>query len=97
MPDLSIDMPALAAQTFQDAELRAEILQMFLEQTPPLVQAALAASGSGRADIAHRIKGSALAIAAGPLAAAAERLETTPDSDTALRALEDAASRALEA
>jgi HPt (histidine-containing phosphotransfer) domain-containing protein len=97
MPDRSIDMPALAAQTFHDAELRAEILRMFIEQAPALVQAALAASGEARAEIAHRLRGSALAIAAGPLAVAAGQLETAPGETTALRAFEQIAAQTIEA
>jgi HPt (histidine-containing phosphotransfer) domain-containing protein len=92
-----IDAPALAAQTFDDAELRGEILRMFLDQTPALVQAAFAATGEARRDVAHRIKGSALAVAARPLAEAAERLESAPASDAALTELESAVAAALDA
>ena len=43
-----------------------------------------ASEGAARADAAHRLKGSALSLGAGPLARAAGALETAPD-DAALR------------
>jgi HPt (histidine-containing phosphotransfer) domain-containing protein len=92
-----IDMPALTAQTLQDDELRAEILRMFIDQAPALIEAARATSGAARADVAHRLKGSALAIAAGPLAEAAGRLEAETASAPALAELELAAAGALDA
>jgi HPt (histidine-containing phosphotransfer) domain-containing protein len=93
----SIDMQALAAQTFHNDELRAEILRMFVDQTPALIEAVRATSGAARADVAHRLKGSALAIAAGPLAEAAGRLEAETASALALAELELAVAGALDA
>ena len=95
-----VDRAALESQTFGDAELMAEVIGMFREQAPALLAAIEGAQGAARAEVAHRLKGSALALAAGPLAAAAGRLEAAPD-DPALRAevrrLADETLRALAA
>jgi HPt (histidine-containing phosphotransfer) domain-containing protein len=90
----AIDRAALDAQTFGDTSLAREILLMFRDQTPPLLLALAATSGGARAKVAHRIKGSALAIGAGDLAGRAATLESAPDDAEALRGVEEAAAAA---
>ncbi len=95
-----VDSDALEEQTFGDAELMAELIGMFGEQSPALLAALEGAEGAARAEVAHRLKGSALALAAGPLAAAAGRLEASPDDPTLraeVRRLTDETLRALVA
>jgi HPt (histidine-containing phosphotransfer) domain-containing protein len=74
-----IDAAALRERCFGDPELVAELAAMFAAQAPALLDALDAAEGAARAEIAHRLKGSALALAAGPLAQAAARVEAAPD------------------
>jgi HPt (histidine-containing phosphotransfer) domain-containing protein len=85
-----INIAHLNEQSFGDADLRREILEMFLNQTPPLVEAFYAAAGPVRSDIAHRIKGSCLAIGATALGSAATMLEITPEAAVDLQAITDA-------
>jgi HPt (histidine-containing phosphotransfer) domain-containing protein len=91
----AIDRAELAAQTFGDAALAAEILAMFAAQTPPLLQALAATSGPARAEVAHRLKGSSLAIGARDLAEAAAALEAAPDDAARLAALERASAAVM--
>ncbi len=85
-----IDIAALNDQTFHDTRLRAELLEMLGEQAPVLLAAIDATSGAARSDVAHRLKGSALALAAQPLADAASAVETAPGEQALLAALHDA-------
>jgi HPt (histidine-containing phosphotransfer) domain-containing protein len=85
-----INIAHLTEQSFGDADLRREILEMFLNQTPPLVEAFYAATSPARSDIAHRIKGSCLAIGATALGNAATILEVTSDASVDLRGIADA-------
>jgi HPt (histidine-containing phosphotransfer) domain-containing protein len=89
-----IDRAALSAQTFADPALEAEILTMFREQAPPLIAALRAAEGLARAELAHRIKGSALAIGATGLAEAAGAAEASP-SDMAVDKVETSCAAVL--
>jgi HPt (histidine-containing phosphotransfer) domain-containing protein len=82
-----IDAAVLAEQTFEDADLRHELLTMLLDQAPVLLNALEASEGVARADVAHRLKGSALALAALPLAGAAGALEDAPDDAEAFTRL----------
>jgi HPt (histidine-containing phosphotransfer) domain-containing protein len=91
----AIDRAELDAQTFGDPALAAEVLAMFQDQATPLLQALAASVGQARADVAHRLKGSALAIGARDLAAAAAALEGAPGDDDALLSVERAAAMAL--
>jgi HPt (histidine-containing phosphotransfer) domain-containing protein len=74
-----VDVAALNRQTFDDAGIRREIIMMFYEQAPVIMAAIDASRGAARADAAHRLKGSALSLGAGPLAEAAGALEAKPD------------------
>jgi HPt (histidine-containing phosphotransfer) domain-containing protein len=93
-----IDLAELNEQTFHDPAIRSEIIQLFTDQAPTIMAALSASSGQARADIAHRLKGSALALGARPLAEAASRLEAAPDDAAALadvRHMTDATLQAL--
>lgn len=65
----TIDRAHLAAQTFGDADLAAELLGLFADQCrgilPRLSDAALPAQD--RADLAHTLKGSAASVGAGSI------------------------------
>ena len=82
-----VDQTELDIQTFHDAALRREIIGMFQREAPLLIKAIEASSGTARAELAHRLKGSALAIGARPLAGAADALESNPADAEALTAL----------
>jgi HPt (histidine-containing phosphotransfer) domain-containing protein len=84
----AIDSSELARQTFGDAALAREIVAMFADQTPALLAALLATRGQARADVAHRLKGSALAVGATALARSAAALEIAPDDPAALGTVE---------
>jgi HPt (histidine-containing phosphotransfer) domain-containing protein len=79
-----IDIAQLDEQTFHDADICREILVMFQGQAPVLLRALEAGHGQQRADAAHRLAGSSLAIGANPLAAAAGDLEKNPQDADAL-------------
>ena len=79
-----IDVPELDQQTFHDPQIRREIIGMFLEQAPVILAGINGSTGAARADIAHRLRGSALALGASALAEAASRLEFAPGNDEAL-------------
>jgi HPt (histidine-containing phosphotransfer) domain-containing protein len=93
-----IDETELDQQTFHDPDIRREIIGMFIDQAPAILAGIDSSSGAARADIAHRLRGSALALGAGPLAEAASRLELAPADTIALndvRRLLDATLQAL--
>jgi HPt (histidine-containing phosphotransfer) domain-containing protein len=93
-----IDETELNQQTFHDPDIRREIIAMFMNQAPAILAGIEGGIGATRADIAHRLKGSALALGARPLAEAASRLELAPGDITALndvRRLLDATLQAL--
>jgi HPt (histidine-containing phosphotransfer) domain-containing protein len=88
-----IDLVHLSRQTLGDAGLENELLRLFFVQAQQyaawLEESFTPDDGLKRADLTHRLKGSARAIGAFPLAAAAEAYED------ALRAgAEDVASKA---
>jgi HPt (histidine-containing phosphotransfer) domain-containing protein len=82
MRDLAIDFVHLARQTEGDEALKAELLALFERQAARALQklADPALPEGARADLAHRLKGSALAIGAGRVAAAAEAVEIASGS-----------------
>jgi HPt (histidine-containing phosphotransfer) domain-containing protein len=100
----AIDLVHLARQTDGDAALEADLLAMFDRQSAQLLTklSARETSRAGSADLAHSLRGSALAIGAGRVASAALALETLLESDLfpeeeqveALAALADAVAEA---
>jgi HPt (histidine-containing phosphotransfer) domain-containing protein len=93
----AIDSAHLRQQTFDDPALQREILEIFQSQSPVLLAALAASDGASRSEIAHRIKGSALAIGANGLADAADKLEATPDNAAHLNAVRRAMAATDEA
>jgi HPt (histidine-containing phosphotransfer) domain-containing protein len=78
----AIDLVHLARQTDGDDALEAELLALFDRQSASFVLG-LADGGlpaRARADLAHKLRGSALAIGAARVAAAAEALEIALES-----------------
>ena len=80
-----IDLVHLARQTDGDEQLEAELLAMFDRQAEKLAERVRAVdlTRRARADIAHRLRGSALAIGAGAVARAAEALEAAFETEGA--------------
>lgn len=78
----SLDLVHLARQTGGDALLQRELLEMFRQRSAELVHRMQAMAGEPEPqmrpirDLAHQLKGSALAIGAFSVAAAAERVES---------------------
>jgi HPt (histidine-containing phosphotransfer) domain-containing protein len=70
---------------------------MFVAETPILLQTIAGTTGQRRAEAAHRIVGSAVAIGAIALAEASGALERSPEDPAVLGRLESAASAALGA
>jgi HPt (histidine-containing phosphotransfer) domain-containing protein len=92
-----LDIGHLDRQTFGEAELRAEILAMFVAQSRELASAIRASAGSAvAADIAHRLKGSAGAVGAFRVAEAAAVCESGTTGQ-ALDALDAAVAEAISA
>ena len=83
----AIDLVHLARQTDGDEALEAELLCLFDRQAVRALQT-LGQPGlpvSARAEIAHKLRGSALAIGAARVSSAAEALETACLSSAAWR------------
>jgi HPt (histidine-containing phosphotransfer) domain-containing protein len=93
----AIDIAHLKQQTFDDPDFQREILEMFQQQAPILLVALAANTGVSRAEIAHRIKGSALAIGANALADRAGQLETAPDDALLMSAVHLSMETTLQA
>jgi len=73
----AIDLVHLARQTDGDVALEAELLALFDRQSASLLaQLTVEGARAPCADIAHKLRGSALAIGAGRVASAAQALET---------------------
>lgn len=72
-----IDHAQLAEQTGGDADLAREVLALFRQQCDRLLPGISDGNLSARqrADLAHTLKGSALGVGGGPLAACAARIE----------------------
>ncbi len=100
----AIDLVHLARQTDGDAALESELLGMFDRQSAKLI-ARLAMTdlpARARGDIAHRLRGSALAIGAGRVATAAFAVEEAFEASeaspaAALAELTDAVAEARAA
>ncbi len=77
-----IDLVHLAHQSLGDSELETELLRLFAAQAEQILNG-LRRSGERQEvlDLAHRLKGSARAIGAGPVARAAERCEAAARHD----------------
>jgi HPt (histidine-containing phosphotransfer) domain-containing protein len=73
-----VDLVHLARQTDGDAALQQELLALFDKQSASLLDLASdrSAERRRRADAAHQLKGSALAMGAGAVARAAAAVET---------------------
>jgi HPt (histidine-containing phosphotransfer) domain-containing protein len=91
----TIDLVHLARQTMDDSALEIELLEMFDRQAERIA-AELARTDRSQtialADLAHRLRGSALALGANRIVLAAQRLEDCcatggPDSESLIRAL----------
>jgi HPt (histidine-containing phosphotransfer) domain-containing protein len=74
-----IDLVHLARQTMGDRDLEAELLALFDRQAAQIAEKLTAPLGEdsplARADLAHKLKGSARAVGAHAVAAAAENYE----------------------
>ena len=79
-----IDFDHLACQTMGDKALELEVLQMFARQARESMKELAGAEGVARGALAHRLKGSARAVGADAVAAAAEALEERPADAAAL-------------
>jgi HPt (histidine-containing phosphotransfer) domain-containing protein len=80
-----IDLIFLAHQTLGDEQLETELLLLFDRQAGDiLANLAAAPSASARVDLAHRLKGSARAIGAAAVAAAAEDYELAAQKNATL-------------
>jgi HPt (histidine-containing phosphotransfer) domain-containing protein len=78
----AIDRVHLARQTDGDAALELELLALFDRQSGKLLtELSVEGPARRRADTAHKLRGSALAIGAGRVAGAAQTLETLLNSD----------------
>ena len=91
-----IDLVHLARQTFGSAELEREVLRLFVQQGAGLARRiAEAKDATGRGEIAHRLKGSALAVGAVRVGRLAAALETAV-APAEVRALSVDLDRAID-
>ncbi len=93
--ELELDLSHLGRQVMGDAALEEEVLSLFCRQHAAFKLVFASVDDEVRRDMAHRLKGSARAIGAFALAAAAEIIETAPRDDQALETLEKRLQRAL--
>lgn len=86
--DRELDLEYLSRQTFGDPELEDELLRLFDEQAAQILARLAAPFPEGdparRADVAHALKGSALAIGAAATAKAAADYEMALRNDQAV-------------
>jgi HPt (histidine-containing phosphotransfer) domain-containing protein len=93
----ALDLVHLARQTDGDSELQQELLALFDRQSASLLALSSDASVAQRrrADAAHKLRGSALAIGAGAVARAAATLEAALGDAAAVPAATEAALATL--
>ena len=93
----AIDLVHLARQTDHDGALAEELLDLFDRQSASLIAQASAedAPPRRRAEAAHQLRGSALAVGAGQVARAAQALEASLERPNAESGEIDAALAAL--
>ena len=84
-----LDLAHLSRQTMGDKDVEREVAGMFLDQTSAVLRAIReAARATERSDAAHQLKGSARAVGAWRVAAAAEIVERMDEDAPAERLLE---------
>lgn len=100
-PSCPIDLVHLSKQTFGERELESELLRLFDRQAAQIVERLSDVGLSDRrwrADLAHTLKGSARAVGAFGVAAAAQTYEeaaaSTASMDAALTGLRDSVAAA---
>ena len=94
----AIDLVHLSRQCLGDPELEAELLAMFRLQARALAAQLSDSSGlslESKAKLAHRLRGSALAVGAPRVAGAAARIEDLASADGGQRAAEAQATATL--
>ena len=93
----AIDLVHLARQTDHDGALAEELLDLFDRQSASLIADLSSADAPRRrrAEAAHKLLGSALAVGAGPVARAAQALEASLERPNAESAEIDRALAAL--
>lgn len=74
-----IDLDHLGRQTLGDPALRREVLSIFVREMEAARPRLAGPQAGGRGELAHRIKGAARGIGAGPVAASAAALEAEPE------------------
>lgn len=79
-----IDLVHLARQTMGNKDLETEVLQIFSRQARGCLGELSTGDATIIASVAHRLKGAAAAVGAHEVAAAASRLETSPDDASLL-------------
>lgn len=97
-PDRPIDLVHLAKQTYGERELESELLRLFDRQAAQIL-ARLSdgpvPDGRWRADLAHTLKGSARAVGAFAVAAAAQAYEAAACADASADAELEALASAV--
>jgi HPt (histidine-containing phosphotransfer) domain-containing protein len=96
--DPPLDLVHLARQCLGDHELEAELLGLFRQQARTLtaeLSASTPLSLASKARIAHTLRGSALAVGAGRVARAAQRIEELASAPGDQRSVEAGATAAL--
>jgi HPt (histidine-containing phosphotransfer) domain-containing protein len=92
--DLPIDLAHLGTYTQGDKALELELLTMFLPSAQEYIDSMALSQGDSWWKGAHSLKGVALGVGAGELAALAERAEAHGNSSAAVRGDEIAAIQA---
>jgi HPt (histidine-containing phosphotransfer) domain-containing protein len=94
---IPVDLAHLSRQTGGNDALGREVLEMFVATLPADLAELRSASSAERRALAHRLVGSARAIGAGAMAAAASAVEAGGDGLDALEAAATEAQRFIEA